>query len=291
MDIKRRRINMKNISNLNQFTDHRQNGDTYEPLGIAHICEPGYHQVTPHWHPHYEILLILRGEYTIKNGKTIVSDTVPRALVHFPYSLHDCHAQASSPYDRYMITFTRKFLHTFIPKLFDSDALQHTSFICTTPSDEEMDALISLARQIQQNLHDPVLCELLTAAILRKIIQGCEAGRGEIVSGEYSYIQEALGYMATNLSTPLTAEEMAEKLDVSKTTFNRAFRATLGKTYKQHLTDLRQTFARDMLRHGTSIINASIDTGYSSEAHFIKAFREYWGITPGEFIRKTQDSG
>ncbi|MBO5218441.1 MAG: helix-turn-helix domain-containing protein, partial [Clostridia bacterium] len=62
-----------------------------------------------------------------------------------------------------------------------------------------------------------------------------------------------------------------------------------GKTYKQHLTDLRQTFARELLSSGASIINTAIDTGYSSEAHFIKAFREYWGTTPGEFIKNQQE--
>ena len=39
--------------------------------------------------------------------------------------------------------------------------------------------------------------------------------------------------------------------------------------------------ARDLLLSGSSIINASLETGYSSEAHFIKAFHSYYGVTPG----------
>ena len=56
-----------------------------------------------------------------------------------------------------------------------------------------------------------------------------------------------------------------------------------GRCCPKYLTDLRQTRARELMETGSSIINASLETGYSSEAHFIKAFREYWGMTPGEF--------
>ena len=43
--------------------------------------------------------------------------------------------------------------------------------------------------------------------------------------------------------------------------------------------------ARDLLESGSSIINAALETGYSSEAHFIKAFRGYYGMTPGTLRR------
>ena len=46
-----------------------------------------------------------------------------------------------------------------------------------------------------------------------------------------------------------------------------------------------------MLKRGESIIRTSLECGYCSEAHFIKAFREYWGITPGEYLHQTKDSG
>ena len=53
--------------------------------------------------------------------------------------------------------------------------------------------------------------------------------------------------------------------------------------FKKYLTDLRQIHARELIADGSSVINASLEAGYTSEAHFIKIFREYWGMTPGEF--------
>ena len=87
-----------------------------------------------------------------------------------------------------------------------------------------------------------------------------------------------------NLSEPMTLYELCDKFDVGASKLCKDFRKTTGKTYKSYLTDLRMTRARELLSAGSSIINASLETGYSSEAHFIKAFREYWGMTPGRFV-------
>ena len=40
-----------------------------------------------------------------------------------------------------------------------------------------------------------------------------------------------------------------------------------------------------LLEGERSVVQVAMETGYSSEAHFIKAFREHWGITPGQ-LRK-----
>ena len=89
--------------------------------------------------------------------------------------------------------------------------------------------------------------------------------------------------MSENMTDPMTVSELSEKFGVSEAKFYADFKENTGSTYKKYLTDLRQTRARELMETGSSIINASLETGYSSEAHFIKAFREYWGMTPGEF--------
>ena len=81
----------------------------------------------------------------------------------------------------------------------------------------------------------------------------------------------------------ITLGSLSEQYEISKSKLNLDFRTATGTTFKQYITNLRMTKARELLASGSSIINASLETGYSSEAHFIKAFREYWGMTPGEF--------
>ena len=94
-----------------------------------------------------------------------------------------------------------------------------------------------------------------------------------------------------HLSEPLTIKSLAQQYGVSESKLAGDFKSALGMTFKKYLTTLRMTRAREMLLAGESIIRTSLECGYSSEAHFVKSFREYWGTTPGEFIRQTKDSG
>ena len=276
------------MDNTIDFQSHL--GEVFnEPSTIILQRYQGYRQHFFHWHPHYEILLILQGDYKIESSGRIITGTTPRAIVHFPYSLHNGFAASQPLYERYIITFTKQLLRMFSPAILDLTTLQQVNFIATEPPPADMEELVSYARRLEEYRNNPVMSALFTALILQKILLICDAGHGEIIRGNYSYIQDALHFIAENLSKPLTALELAEKFGVCKTKFHRDFRAATGKSYKQHLTDLRQTFARELLTSGASIIDAALECGYSGEAHFVKAFREYWGITPGEYMKNRKE--
>jgi AraC-like DNA-binding protein len=54
----------------------------------------GHIMLMPHWHPHYEIMLITEGHYTvICNGQSIRSDK-PGAYLFMPHALHQITADA-----------------------------------------------------------------------------------------------------------------------------------------------------------------------------------------------------
>ena len=267
--------------------EYRESAESICAFKLAH----GNKMPFFHWHSHYEIILVLRGNYKITNGSFVAEGTKPLAIVHCPYTLHQGIASEDAIYERYVITFNKKIIRSFSPETMDISPLLGASLIYAEPNPAEIASLTDHAQKLQEYRDDPTMRALFIAVILRRIMMICEAGRGEIIRSGSSYIQEALQYIPEHLSEPETAAEIAARFGVCPAKFHRDFRATVGKTYKQHLTDLRQTFARELLTSGASIINASIDTGYSSEAHFIKAFREYWGITPGEYIRQNSDSG
>ena len=108
-----------------------------------------------------------------------------------------------------------------------------------------------------------------------------EDGRSKSFSGNISYIQEALITISNDLSVQLTADRIAKIMNVSTAKFRNDFKRHTGTTYKKYLTDLRMTRALELLQSGSSIINTSFETGYSSEAHFIATYKSYWGVTPG----------
>ncbi len=251
-------------------------------IQIHHDMHNGREMPACHWHPHYEIQIIVSGDYSFYNNQIYDNGTHPLVLVHAPYSLHRTAAKSGTPYERYIITFTADALRRQISSILDVTELLSSSLVYTRPDAEEMHEIIKCAQDISK-YQDHTMQLVYVAALLRRIFMVTENGHGAYIQSEHTYIQRVLQDMADTLSSPKTAEEWAELHDVCVTKFHRDFRTAVGKSYHRYLTDLRMTYAGQRLLAGDAIVNVAMDTGYSGESHFIHAFRAYWGKTPGRF--------
>ena len=99
-------INMTN--NITGVTDH--------PFVIVHSSTPGHKMPYLHWHQHYEMLIIPRGDVRLVNNNTIINSKKSLAVIHCPYTLHGINADENSIYERYMITFAKETIRKFTPE-------------------------------------------------------------------------------------------------------------------------------------------------------------------------------
>ena len=253
-------------------------------LSCFNQCSDG-HSDYLHWHPHYETLIVYSsGRYKLVNNSVAISGEGSAVFIHAPYTLHVMQVEPGHVYDRTKISFKRQSPFELFGNKLDFFILMSKSLICMKPYPDEMEEIRGYSRKAIENFSDDRLtADLYIALIMRLLTRVCEEGRVEYHSGRMTYIQDALRLMSENMTDPMTVSELSEKFGVSEAKFYADFKENTGSTYKKYLTDLRQTRARELMETGSSIINASLETGYSSEAHFIKAFREYWGMTPGEF--------
>ena len=277
--------------NLNEYLKE----DFNTPLGIMNIQTAGNLQPYFHWHPHYEVLIIYGGKYTLESNTTVYSSERPAVFIHRPYCLHKLNAGEENIYSRFVIFISKKLLADFPTSLVDMSVFSNASLMRADPTDDELDELVGLCRSLEKSVgnywnppkeYDPVKGALTAALVLHEVMRICSTGRGEISLTKHSYIQDVLQLVTENFAEQMTIDELCVRFGVGRTKFANDFQAVTGSTYKKYMIDLRQTRARELLASGSSIINASLETGYSSEAHFIKAFREYWGVTPGEFKRE-----
>ena len=84
---------------------------------------------------------------------------------------------------------------------------------------------------------------------------------------------------------PLRIDRIAGSLGISQRRLERTFAAALGMTPK-HLTRLARFLrACRRLRHapGARLTRLAHDAGFYDQAHFIHEFRDFAGMTPGEF--------
>lgn len=99
-------------------------------------------------------------------------------------------------------------------------------------------------------------------------------------------------FLRQNIANPPNVKEIAEQFGTYEKRLNHAFQNFFGCTLFVWLREERLRMAREMLLSGfVTATRISEVLGYSSPAHFNRAFREHYGCTPKTLQRQkdTQD--
>ena len=83
------------------------------------------------------------------------------------------------------------------------------------------------------------------------------------------------------------AAELAEAGGVSQSTLNTTFRDRLGMSVGSYMTSVRMREARRLLDEGSlSVKEIAARTGFASQSYFGKAFRTFYGKSPGAYASR-----
>lgn len=63
----------------------------------------------------------------------------------------------------------------------------------------------------------------------------------------------------------------------------RQFRIVSGTSPYRHLLMRRLDFARERIHCGLPLVEAACEAGFADQAHFIRAFKPAFGLTPGRY--------
>ena len=86
------------------------------------------------------------------------------------------------------------------------------------------------------------------------------------------------------LDTDVSLTSTAEALGISTKQVSRLLRMEVDMTFKEYLLELRMSAAQGFLQEdGLSIAETANRVGYFNISHFIKCFKSYTGMTPGEW--------
>ncbi len=94
-------------------------------------------------------------------------------------------------------------------------------------------------------------------------------------------LTEAVILMEANLEEPLTPDELANCVSISRRQLERLFRAYLDCTPTHYYLSLRLRNARRLLLETEkSIVEISLACGFTSAPHFSKCYRDMFGLPP-----------
>jgi transcriptional regulator GlxA family with amidase domain len=99
----------------------------------------------------------------------------------------------------------------------------------------------------------------------------------------------ALELMWQNVEEPLTIDELAACVKISKRQLERRFCSFLGATPTRYYLELRLTRARQLIQQtNRSVTEIAVATGFVSSPHFQRRFRDFFGVPPGSYRSKSE---
>lgn len=107
-------------------------------------------------------------------------------------------------------------------------------------------------------------------------------GNRQSVSDADSRIWDFITQLSGRLHIRWTTEKIAEELHLSEPHLFRLFKANVGKSPMQYLTELRIQHASELLKHSNlSIEQIALCVGYNDGTSFSHRFRKAVGASPG----------
>lgn len=100
---------------------------------------------------------------------------------------------------------------------------------------------------------------------------------------EQPKLAEALELMENNIEEPLTTDDIAYHVKISRRQLERLFKKHLSAVPSRYYLQIRLEKARNRLFNSNeSIADIGLRCGFSSGAHFSTAYRNQYGLTPSE---------
>ena len=273
-----------NISNINLITFNEES----KANSFYASCTCKVHNKQMHWHDFYEIHLITSGAVTeYINGHKIEMGPGWIYLLK-PYDVHEY--QCEHPITMYKIQFLIDILDADIQKTLINSK---NSFIMKLP-DKELSSLKPIFHKIVEESTSNKYASLKMIEHLMNYLtlELIRLGRNQPQDASNSdSIVKALEYIHHNYTNSITLQQVAGYVGLTPNYFCSKFHKEIGQSFKQYLKGLQLNHAATLLRvSDSSISNICAESGISSLAHFLKDFKEYYGLTPSRYRKQMKQT-
>ena len=102
-------------------------------------------------------------------------------------------------------------------------------------------------------------------------------------------ISQIKKYIEDNISIRISLGGISNEVHLSSDYLCRLFKKETGGNIFSYIMEKRIEKSKQLLGIGKSVAEVAHSTGFSSESYFIKTFKSYTGITPGQFVRQEKN--
>ncbi len=135
-------------------------------------------------------------------------------------------------------------------------------------------------QQLRRLYLEGKILELLSV-FCSDILEKKESG-SDISKGDYQCLIRARAFIDEHFLHPLTIAQIAGASYLSETKLKRGFKTCFGCTVYEYIMEKRMEMAYNLMQtERYKVKDVAWMVGYSNVSHFIDAFRNRYGITPG----------
>ncbi|MEL0655905.1 AraC family transcriptional regulator [Pseudoalteromonas issachenkonii] len=141
-------------------------------------------------------------------------------------------------------------------------------------------------------LNNPIEAEIFGEDIVKELVYRVLCGsQGHTLiglamhDGHYARIARTLSTMHSSYANQITVEGLAEDVNMSVSSFHRAFRQVTFESPLQYLKKVRLAKAKELITTSGSKANeAALKVGYTSPSQFSREFKRHFNKTPSEVL-------
>ena len=246
-----------------------------------------------HFHEFDKVVLLLSGhvDYTVESVTYALKPWDVLLVKH--HTIHKALIDKTEPYDRVIIYLDGKYFDRILPDagLMDSfEKADKDGRQLITPDNGQKERLAAALEDFEaamrdeelgaEAIRDTQMVQLLV--LINRIYASGSTGPDRAEATRDPKIGAVLSYINENLGRELSVDELAEQAYLSRYHFMRLFKAQTGSTVHAYVRQKRLLYAARLIREGESAARAAAESGFSDYSAFHRAFRESFGISPGQ---------
>lgn len=263
-----------------------------------------YEDFSYHSHDKYEIYYFHGGKCKYLIGDHIYHLQEDDLIIMNGLTLHRAYPEPGISYERSVIEFSSEWLRPIltnlnVPELLDPfNQLSNTLFhIRDKEKSAEMKELIKkMAKTVQtSNQENKMENRLkngeLTTMLVQLLFKIFDLSKQElqnnahVESDKSIHVKKMIEWIDGNFCNPITLDDIAHHLNISKYYMSRIFKDVTGYTIMQYIMSCRINRAKYLLeiQPDKSILEVSLESGFEDSSHFSRFFRKQMKLTPTEY--------
>ncbi len=268
---------------------YSREGYLHENYRYFHLRDTAGQERDFHFHEFDKLVLLLAGRvnYLVEDQSYPLRPWDVLLVKH--HAIHKALIDRSEPYERIIVYLDRAYFDRVLPEAGLMDCFERADrsgqhlLVPDQGQREELSRTLAAFEQAREDgrfgaeaMRDTLMMQML--------IQIGRMGAAAPARSEQEdpKMRKVLSYINENLAGELDVDSLAELVYLSRYHFMRLFKAQTGSTVHAYVRQKRLLSAARLIREGVPAGKAAADSGFGDYSAFHRAFKESFGISPGE---------